>query len=288
MKLAILTIISLSCFIQVSCAQDKIYKKNGKEIFCKIIEIGTSEIKYKLPKETEGPIYVLDKESIIKIVLENGTVQKFIPDLRNPEQYSGQLHKAIKVDFLGPLLGYTQITFERSTGVGKGYEVGIAIIGAGKNQDINYYYNSNSLQVTKRNQFGLAGSFGYKFSKLPDFIFGRTRFTHLMQGSYAKPIIYLGNFSENKIIDKGISPVPVSERQNITFASFQIELGKQWVLGEKFVIDTYTGFGYGFDNQKNNSFYNDNTSAFNYINVRAGRSPGLSLTYGVKIGLLIK
>ncbi len=70
----------------------------------------------------------------------------------------------------------------------------------------------------------------------------------------------------------------------------QIELGKQWVFGNKFLLDTYWGLGYGFDNKESdNDEYNfNNSEAFNYINARTGKSPGLSLTYGVKIGWLIK
>ena len=69
----------------------------------------------------------------------------------------------------------------------------------------------------------------------------------------------------------------------------QIELGKQWVFGDEFLLDTYWGIGYGFDNKKSDGEYiNDNSAAFNYINARAGRSPGFSLTYGIKVGWLIK
>jgi hypothetical protein len=109
-----------------------------------------------------------------------------------------------------------------------------------------------------------------------------------MQGAYAKPAIYIGNYSEDRLVNKGNGQYTV-ERPNITFGALQIELGKQWVLGERFLIDSYWGFGYGFDNKKSDGDYiDDDAAAFNYINLRAGRSPGFSLTYGIKLGLLIK
>ncbi len=112
-----------------------------------------------------------------------------------------------------------------------------------------------------------------------------------MQGSYAKPIIYVGNYSEDRLRYKSNNTYVV-ERPNVTFGALQIELGKQWVFGDKILLDGYWGFGYGFDNKKGdgNGFdpYEDNSGAFNYINARAGRSPGFSLTYGIKLGLLIK
>lgn len=267
-------------------AQDKIYRKNGQVIKAKVLEIGTDEIRYKLNDTTSSLVYVLEKDRINKIEFENGRVEKFVADLKDPEQYQDQRKHGIKVDFIGPLLGYTQISYEKSLGVGKGYEISLGIIGAGKNQVIDYY--SSSIRSEKRNQFGLSGSFGYKFSKLPDFLFGRTRFTHLMQGSYAKPIVYLGNYSENRIVYKA-NYQQVLERQNITFGALQVELGKQWVFGDMMLLDTYWGFGYGFDNKKaTDDYVYDDASSYNYINSRVGRSPGLSFTFGIKVGLLLK
>lgn len=268
-------------------AQDKIFRKNGQIVKSKIIEIGTGDVKYKVFGDENGPVYVLEKDRISKIVFENGRTEKFIPDLKDLEQYEGQLRQGIKLDFIGPLLGYTQITYEKSTGVGKGYELTLGIIGAGKNQTLEWF--DNNLRTEKKNQFGITLAAGYKFSKLPDFLFGRTRFTHLMQGGYAKPIFYIGRYGENRLADKGNAQIVV-ERKNITFAALQLELGKQWVFGERFLLDLYWGFGYGFDNKKgNNDYYgNDDTDAYNYINARAGRSPGLSFTGGVKVGWLLK
>ncbi|MBD0286957.1 MAG: hypothetical protein ICV79_16240, partial [Flavisolibacter sp.] len=119
------------------------------------------------------------------------------------------------------------------------------------------------------------------------FLFGRTRFTHLMQGTSAKPIAYLGRYGENRIVYKANNQYVV-ERQKVAFGALQVELGKQWVFGDKFVIDGYWGLGYGFDNKKNGDGYYDNTAAYNYINARLGRSPGFSTTFGIKLGLLIK
>jgi hypothetical protein len=272
-----------------SYAQDKIYRKNGKIIAAKIIEIGVDEIKYKEFNNPDGPVYVLEADRINKVVFENGKVEKFTVDIKDPEKYEGQLRKAIKIDFLGPLLGYTQVSFERSTGVGKGYELSLGVIGAGKSSRIDYYdYN---FQNVRRNQFGFFASGGYKFGKLPDFIlFGKTSLTHVMQGTYIKPIAYVGNYSENRVIQKANNTYEVG-KQNVTFGALEVELGRQWVFGDKFVLDIYEGLGYGFDNKKDSyqyGIYLDNTSAYNYANARLGRSPGLSYTFAIKLGLLIK
>jgi len=262
-------------------AQDKVYRKNGEVLKVKVLEVSSTEIKYKLFGDDNGPIYVLEKDRINKIEYENGRVEKPTIDLKDPEQYSDQLKKALKINFLSPLFGYTQFSYEKSTGVGKSYELTLAIIGAGKNQTLDFY---NYQQTEKRDQFGFALGAGYKFNKLPDFLFGRTRFTHIMQGAYAKPIVYLGNYSENVLVNK--TGQTVIERQNVTFGALQLELGKQWVFGEKFLLDLYWGFGIGADN-KNEDYYYD-TEAYNYVIQRLGTSPGFSLNGGIKLGLLIK
>jgi hypothetical protein len=267
-------------------AQDRIYRKNGQVVKAKIVEIGTAEIKYKIFGDDDGPVYVLERDRIKKIEYANGTTDKMMVNLKDPEQYADQLRQDIKIDFMGPLLGYTQITYEKSTGVGKAYELTLGIIGAGKNQVIDYY--DNTFRTSNRNQFGLAVAGGYKFSKLPDFLFGRTRFTHIMQGGYARPVLYVGNYSENRLAYKANSQY-VLERQNITFGALQVELGKQWVFGDKFLIDVYWGLGWGFDNKKGDGLLiDDDLAAYNYINARIGRSPGFSSTFAIKLGMLFK
>jgi len=287
------SIILFLCFwgiSQSSYSQDKIYRKNGKVVEAKIVEISSEEIKYKEWNKPEGPVYVLETDRISKVVYADGRTEKFMLNIKDPERYSGQLGKAIKVDFLGPLIGYSQFSYEQSTGVGKGYELSLGIIGLGKTSRLDFY--NNQFRDVKRNQFGIFAAAGYKFGKLPDFLlFGKSRFTHLMQGTYVKPLIYLGNYSENRIAWKSNNNYVV-EKQNVTFGALQIELGKQWVFSDKFLLDIYQGLGYGFDNKKDSYEYNgyseDNIAAFNYVNARLGRSPGLSYTFAIKMGILIK
>ncbi len=276
-----------------SKAQDKIYRNNGNIIKARVIEVGAAEIKYKNFDTVDNLIYVLETDRIKKIVFADGTVKTFENNYKDIERYAGQSNKAIKINFFAPLYGYTEISYEKSTGVGKGYEFSLGIIGMGKSSTLSYY-NLTSNEV-KRGQFGFFVSGGYKFGKLPDFIlFGKTRPSHLMQGAYLKPILYLGNYSENIIVDKGGSGIEVG-KQNVTFGALQLEIGKQWIFGEKLVLDIYYGFGYGVDNKKdtyqyyyNNTLQYNDLSAFNYANSRLGRSPGVSFTFGVKLGLLIK
>ena len=293
MKKIQLLIACLFCSVTFLFAQDKIYRQNGKIVEAKIIEISASEIKYKEFNNPDGPIYVLETDRIKKIVYENGKEEKFEDNLKDPERYTGQLKKALKINFFSPLYGYTEIGLEKSTGVGKGYEFSVGFIGLGKSERIDWYYNQ--VGTAKKGQTGAFISAGYKFGKLPSFIlFGKTKMSHIMQGTYAKPILYIGHYKENQIVEKGNSTYEVG-KQNVTFGALKIEIGKQWVFADKVVLDLYYGLGYGIDNKEdtyqalNPSYdYYDDASAFNYANARLGKSPGLSASFGLKLGLLLK
>ena len=110
--------------------------------------------------------------------------------------------------------------------------------------------------------------------------------------------IYAGHYKENIVVQKGSSNNPFEKaKQNVTFGALQIEVGRQWVFGDKFILDIYEGLGYAVDNKEenyqpygyntNNTYYQE-TAAYNYGNFRLGKSPSLSFTIGLRIGLLVK
>src|SRR6476661_8935292 len=117
-----------------SFAQDKLYKKKGEPIKVKILEVGLDEVKYRLYDDPNGPIYVVDKEQILKVEFENGKTESYKTGLTDPDLYTDQRKSAIKIGFLSPLSGYLPVTYERNLGMGRGVEFTLGIIGAGKNQ----------------------------------------------------------------------------------------------------------------------------------------------------------
>ena len=59
-------------FVAAATAQDKIVKPNGEIIKCKIIEVGTSEIKYIPSDNLTGPSYSIAREKVAKIEFDGG------------------------------------------------------------------------------------------------------------------------------------------------------------------------------------------------------------------------
>lgn len=58
-------------------AQDVIVKKDGSTILSKVIEIGTTEIKYKKWNNQNGPMYTIGKNDVQTINYENGEKETF-------------------------------------------------------------------------------------------------------------------------------------------------------------------------------------------------------------------
>ncbi len=201
-----------------------------------------------------------------------------------------QARNCIKIDFFGPIRGYTQITYEHLVNRNSGYELTLGVIGAGINKTLKYFDTITAFQGEKRKQFGLYFSGGYKFGKVKLFNTKELSETHIMQGLYVKPTVYFGRYAENRVAFKGPRKYAL-ERPQTSFAAIQIEFGKEWVISKKAVIDIYWGLGYSVDDKKyytGSYFISNTTTAFNYSNDRIGRSPGISFTFGIKSGLLFK
>jgi len=290
MRYCYLLILSLLAFQANS--QDKIYKRGGDIILARIQEIGVDEIKYKLFQEPEGPTYGIEKDLIVKIIFQNGRTETYKSSLKDPNLYKGQSRNALKINFLSPLVGYTQFGYERSLKPGRSIEFNLGIIGLGKNQvlDYTYYQPGGSPKEIKRDAKGANIGIGYKFIKTPDFINRNIRFAHLLQGSYIKPTLYTGVYDENIIDYK--TQVAIAERRTVAYGALMIELGKQWIFSEQFMLDIYFGLGYCVDNinDDDNSSYSsisDEYQALHFNTIRFGSSPGFALSGGLKIGILL-
>lgn len=285
--LFVVTLFSLQAF-----AQDKLYKKNGDVVEAKVLEVNEAEIKYKIFTDQEGPTYTVDKDRLAKIIYQGGREETFKGSLRDIGLYEDQAKSAIKVNFIAPLLGFTQINYEHNLKPGRSYEISLGIIGLGKRQKMNNYRydettNSSSYDEVYRKAAGAFVGAGYKFIKLPNFIRNGDKYSHIMQGIYAKPEVIVGVYGQNKY--QGYSQQPTTatqEKETVAMGALVINLGKQWVLGDAFLIDIYGGAGYAIDNQ-NYDYNNEDNFTGNHFGLMVGGDTGLGFTGGFKIGLLL-
>ena len=81
--------------IQSAFSQDNIIKKNGDEIKAKVVEVGTTEIKYKKFEKQSGPTYVIEKADVFMIKYEDGQKMYLIP-LQKKQRKNQQKQKLQK------------------------------------------------------------------------------------------------------------------------------------------------------------------------------------------------
>ncbi len=277
-----LTIVCLMLITWSLSGQDVILKKNHEMIQCKIKEIGLDEVKYILPDHPSDLLFSIDKDFIIKVVLENGQELEFKKAMTDPENYKENRKNAIKLDFMSPVTGNTTFAYEHSLRPGRSVEGTVGIIGLGANID-------------ERNAGGAFLKFGYKFIKDPDFYLRGMRYAHILKGSYLKPEIAFGIYGANytdwryeySYYDQWgnwIYVEPQRLRETVVSGTIQLVIGKQWVFDNVFLVDMHGGIGYGFSTSSND--YYESGYHFGYT-IAPSEFP-MSFSAGLKIGYLFK
>jgi hypothetical protein len=262
MKFLILFLLVFLTFSAI--AQDKIIKKSGAVIECKVTEIATDEVKYYY---TENPklIFGIDKVLVEKIEFSTGEVIVMESNtFRNPEYYINQHKHALKINFVSPLMGSTELVYEQSIKPGKSWETALGIIGLG-------------FDPQSYNPRGVFGKFAYKFMKDPDFYMQRMHYAHILKGGYFAPEIavrYMG-FDSNDYYYNNNTYVETTKRKEQFSMAVLLKLGKQWVFDDSFLVDIYGGVGYGFGA--------DEYETLNYGFIVTSEVP-VAFTGGIRIG----
>src|SRR5687767_15569418 len=79
MKKILLSLLGI-LVMHIANAQDTIVLKNNTVIKAKVIEIGTTEIKYKKIENLDGPTYNIKRSEVQMVKYENGSTDTFTID----------------------------------------------------------------------------------------------------------------------------------------------------------------------------------------------------------------
>jgi hypothetical protein len=216
----IIILLSLFLYSSVGFAQDVLTKKNGEDILAKVLEVNTTEIKYKKSENPNGPTFTILKSEVLLIRYENGTKDVF----NEPQKVSSQPESVIenpisfkkneiKGNALALILGSLAVTYERI--LNEESAVGFALNVPANNYvfDINY-----TATAYYRYYFGdkpAAGFFGEAFGML----------------NSVDDYVYDDNFNYGY------------ERKNLTDFAIGVGLGGKWVTKKGLVLELNAGIG---------------------------------------------
>ncbi len=110
-KISLKLIISILCFLNISMsvvAQDTIFYKKAGNIVVFVKEVSQTEVQYKKVEMPDGPMYIIDKNDIAKIVYKNGFTEEIkAPTVETPANQPLTVTYSSAVD-----LNYEKITYK--------------------------------------------------------------------------------------------------------------------------------------------------------------------------------
>lgn len=77
-------VLSMLCLVGTATAQDVIVMKDQSTVMSKVLEINSTEIKYKKWNNQDGTTYSINRSEVISINYENGDVDRFSDNTNNP------------------------------------------------------------------------------------------------------------------------------------------------------------------------------------------------------------
>ncbi|MGE5448503.1 MAG: hypothetical protein ACM3PR_09065 [Bacteroidales bacterium] len=264
---AFLLLLSTMIFAQGKFG-DRLIQRNGKVIVCQVREIGDDEIKYVMEGYRDDLVFGIDKNKVATIVFADGRQIELSDSMYGAENYAEQNKNAFKFYFFSPLFGASTFGYERSLSPGRSIEFSLGIIGLG-----------NEKAIMKESD-GFHFNIGYKFIKDPDFYLKGMRYAHILKGSYFKPELAFSSYSytdkdffyyNNETAFKG----------DVLMGAFILNVGKQWVYSDRFLIDWFVGAGYGFGSSSG-----DGSNSYHYGFSGGNKNFPMVFKGGIKIGLL--
>lgn len=295
---------------------DTLFTGKGQKIACKIFEINETEIRYRLASALDGPVYVVDKTTIIKYTLSNGFTERLLPDEMSLENEHKEIlgnRQVIKIHPFGLAFNHLSLAYEQVIKVGMNLDVEVGYINSTITN--NALFGNNGVTSVSGSPF-IVGAYikpGLKFFLGQDFSVRGLKYAHPLKGRYIKldlAIAYL-SFQNVQYNVYANNPYPYygavtyttvsTDLNSVSYGGF-VNYGRQFILGNFLTLDYYFGAGFtaqshSYSNPKYLSTINQYNGGYNYndqgnnISNYYGfvRVPtiGLSFAAGFRIGYIL-
>lgn len=289
-----LSIIYLLCSNN-TIAQDLIIKKNNETIKAKILEIGTTEIKYKLYDSPDGPTITINKRDVksMKIEGQNGKSDKVMTEQIDPMSVGNgailDKTSSLKFHFFSPLTKKLAFSYEWMIRPGFNWETGLGIVGPG---------TSIMDEFTNLNPRGVYIRTGPKFllGNSSDIEVEGGRYAHPLKGRYFKVEALFYTLAKNydiELYDTASNTIQIIDaNSSFTGVALHLIYGRQYIFGNSITVGWYTGIGYGGES-RSTSYSNSAYTLADFDPIRhshtyfGDRFP-LTFTAGFNVGYIFK
>ena len=318
------TLVSLLLFISFfSVAQsDTLYMQKNKKVACKIYEIGEYEIKYKRVDALEGPIYFIDKSTVVKYCLASGFCETITFDELSLEHEHKEIlgnRQVIKINPFSFAFNHVGVAYEKVIKIGMNLDIEAGYINSNINTSENIFGTGNYSKILKT---GFYFKPGVKFFLGQDFAVKGLKYAHPLKGRYIKLDLAISNVNYNDVsrtynsgsiynpqtqtYSQAYSQTVYTDIRTVAYGGF-VNFGRQFILGNLFTLEYY--YGVGFTAQSisyTNSSFNANPYGTNYGNNNypngyipeigntsnyhtffRNASTGISVTGGFRLGYII-
>lgn len=277
-SLSVLFLLNTVSFAQQPAAPDTIVFISGRQIAVRLNELGLDEIKYHALED--NIVVSVEKSDVARIHMGNGKIIHMTADAFSvgfSKEVMAKTH-VIKIEFLSFALDHVTMSYEQVLKPWMNVEARATAIGVG-NANIN----------DRCTGFGVAG--GIKFISRPDHLTRGMRLGHPMHGRYVRPEFVFNRFTSTQQRDgyynwstgryNTFDPTPI----HYTNLAFNVILGKQRFLGEGVTLDTWVGFGYGFQAVEGEQTTDENVITYCYNYVLLGRELPIAVSAGMSLGV---
>lgn len=186
-------------------SQDAIYKIDNTKIDGKVLEINSTEIKYKIASHPDGPLYVIKRSDVVMVVYQNGSHDTFSDVSKGMDTNFCRNHMGLDMaEFISLSAG---VIYERIIGK-KGY-CGLRVpFSVGLTNRYSYYNNypygkifSTGVNVV----YYPTGQSALKYFTAPYFEWGMFRYSHgYYYRSVASSSPYYYRYSDGQHLAGGI------------------------------------------------------------------------------------
>ena len=165
----------------ISFSQDVIYKKDKTKVDAKVLEVGTSEIKYKSTANPDGPIYSINKSDVILIAYQNGTFDSFSSSVNPPPQNFDSLkinfcRNHVGIDIAEFVTSSVGIVYDRTFGNKGMFALRLPFSVAIAESNFDSYLNGKIFGTGLDFLYFPTGQGGFKYYVAPYFEWGMFRY----------------------------------------------------------------------------------------------------------------